>query len=396
MALTKRTDFETNELKGVVLAVDESKIKPGVFVYLSNWKPSGIGSIQKKRGVILLSSTAETPPTPTEDCVIGGGVGAPTAPSLLVATAATDEISISLTWQDNSADETGFEILRSTGTGTTNLIPIDQVIAGITAYNDTNVDPSTTYVYQVRAFNFAGVSTASNSDEATTIAEAVEPPLLDLVAWWDANQLGYADGDPVSVFDDFSVEGNDLIGSDDPESRPIFVADSINGLPAVSFDGTSQFLVNDSLDTGAFTEASIFIVGRLVADPPFASANFTGLWKFNTPDAQTSFPWTDGIIYESVFSTIRKTTLTSAGELTRPFQYNVISGAGTYKVRLNRAEIYSSGVNTFQGQDVQNFLGKSGIYFYQGVIAEVCIFNSALNATDRNLVETYLQLKWNL
>ena len=58
MALRNRKDIETLELKGVQLGVDESKLKPGNFVRLTNWIPVGINSIQKHRGVRLLSASA--------------------------------------------------------------------------------------------------------------------------------------------------------------------------------------------------------------------------------------------------------------------------------------------------------------------------------------------------
>ncbi|MGH9429581.1 MAG: hypothetical protein ACRD2L_25125, partial [Terriglobia bacterium] len=66
--LRNRQDIETNELKGVILAVDESKLKPGAFTRLSNWQPSGIYSIQKKRGCMLLNSPPVTTQEPVVDC----------------------------------------------------------------------------------------------------------------------------------------------------------------------------------------------------------------------------------------------------------------------------------------------------------------------------------------
>lgn len=399
MALTKRTDAETNELKGVVLAVDQSKIKFGTFIRLSNWKPSGVNSIKKKRGVKSLVSTTELPIAPAVDCTQGATVVAPNAPSALSAVASSDDLSIVLTWTDNSADESRFEILRAEGTGSTNLTPVGSVEPNATTFTDSGgLDPLTTYVYAVRAYNQGGVSANSNTDEATTIDAPASPPILNMVLWLDGDALLYNDGDPVDLFDDQSSESNDFTGAATPtDTRPIFVADGINGLGSVRFDGLTQFLSNLSLDTSAYTEASIFVVGQLVADPPFADVDLTGIYKFNPSNGATQFPALDGIIREGVWTTAKKTaTSATAGALATPFQYNVISEAGVYKIRLNRTEIFTTGVNVFQGQATENFLGKSGTSLYQGLIAEVCIFQEALNSSDRNLVETYLELKWNL
>jgi titin len=89
----------------------------------------------------------------------------PIAPSHLVATA----ISISridLSWTDNSANETGFQILRSTDG--INFAPLTTLAANSTGYSDTGLSSGTTYYYQVRAFNSAGNSAVSNVSSATT------------------------------------------------------------------------------------------------------------------------------------------------------------------------------------------------------------------------------------
>ena len=89
----------------------------------------------------------------------------PDAPSNLVATA-TSSSTIDLVWTDNSANEEGFDIERSeSGGGFQYLatVGVDQ-----TTYGDGGLSPSTTYDYQVSAFNEAGSSTMSNVSGDTT------------------------------------------------------------------------------------------------------------------------------------------------------------------------------------------------------------------------------------
>lgn len=82
---------------------------------------------------------------------------APAAPSSLVATSAGYN-SIQLNWIDNSANETGFEVVRSTAENGT-FTPVANVGANTASYLDqTNLDPNTKYFYQVRAINAAGAS----------------------------------------------------------------------------------------------------------------------------------------------------------------------------------------------------------------------------------------------
>ena len=80
----------------------------------------------------------------------------PAAPSNLVATSLSYS-KIGLTWTDNSTNETGFEIWRSTSP-TTGFATIGSVGAGVTSYTDSSVAASTKYYYEVRADNLYGES----------------------------------------------------------------------------------------------------------------------------------------------------------------------------------------------------------------------------------------------
>lgn len=97
-----------------------------------------------------------------------GNTALPAAASNLVATVGTEQISLS--WQDNSLNETGFSIERRIGSSGA-FSQIATVSSNIVSFNDTDVDESTTYQYQVRAVNTAGSSAASNIASATILSE---------------------------------------------------------------------------------------------------------------------------------------------------------------------------------------------------------------------------------
>jgi predicted phage tail protein len=74
---------------------------------------------------------------------------------------------IDLAWQDNSGNETGFQIERSRSGGAFSLIATAG--AGATTWSDTSgLTPNKTYSYRVRAVNAAGNSGYSNTASATT------------------------------------------------------------------------------------------------------------------------------------------------------------------------------------------------------------------------------------
>jgi fibronectin type 3 domain-containing protein len=96
----------------------------------------------------------------------------PAAPSNLTGTVISgNEIDIS--WTDNSNNETGFLIDRSSDGKTFNQIA--SVGANVTAYHDTSLSPGNTYYYEVQATNAAGNSSFSNVFQAETLIPP-DPP----------------------------------------------------------------------------------------------------------------------------------------------------------------------------------------------------------------------------
>ncbi len=95
----------------------------------------------------------------------GTGGTAPAAPSNLAATAVSSS-QIDLTWTDNSADEDGFKLERSTdGSSFTEIATVG---SNTTNFSDTGLVASTTYHYRVFAYNAYGSSSVSNTASATT------------------------------------------------------------------------------------------------------------------------------------------------------------------------------------------------------------------------------------
>lgn len=90
----------------------------------------------------------------------------PAAPSSLAASVISQS-QIDLSWTDNSNNETGFEIERSTGTCTAFSV-IGTTGANVTTYQNTGLLANTTYCYRVNAVNTYGDSSYSNTISAVT------------------------------------------------------------------------------------------------------------------------------------------------------------------------------------------------------------------------------------
>ncbi len=84
-------------------------------------------------------------------------------------------VVLTLSWTDNSADELGFELQRSTDQS--NWTGLPGLAADIENVSDTGLLSSTTYYYRVRAFNLSGSSAWDGIASATTDAG---PPPADI------------------------------------------------------------------------------------------------------------------------------------------------------------------------------------------------------------------------
>jgi hypothetical protein len=124
--------------------------------------------------VLFGSCSADRPLAPdAEELSLAAG-GAPGAPSGLSATLVPPS-QINLAWRDNSPNETGSEVHRSTtGSGGEFTLAARIQDADVTGYSDYNLSPATEYCYKVRAFKISGRKESFSA--FSTSACATTPP----------------------------------------------------------------------------------------------------------------------------------------------------------------------------------------------------------------------------
>src|SRR5205807_1676144 len=100
----------------------------------------------------------------------------PAAPSSLAATASANGTQVSLTWTDNSINETGFNVYKSTDG--TNFTLLATTAANATTYTWTGATVGTTYSFRVAAVNAVAESAPTNTATVTTPAPPAAPSNL--------------------------------------------------------------------------------------------------------------------------------------------------------------------------------------------------------------------------
>src|SRR5262249_37787840 len=104
------------------------------------------------------------------------------APSDLAATA-TSSTAIKLTWTDNSSNESGFEVWRSTTGASGTYTLLKTLAANTTSTTDTGLSPGSQYCYEVRAL---GSGITPNSDFSPSDC-ATAPVIVRVVLFGDSN-----------------------------------------------------------------------------------------------------------------------------------------------------------------------------------------------------------------
>ena len=103
---------------------------------------------------------------------IGAGLKFKSLPAALtIAAKPISATEIELTWTDDTLNVDGYRVRRCQGQYCTDLVEVRQLSPTARSFRDVNLSASTTYRYQLVAFNFRG-ETPSNLVAATTKAAA--------------------------------------------------------------------------------------------------------------------------------------------------------------------------------------------------------------------------------
>ncbi len=224
-------DWQTLASLGNELSYDDPDVEPNVTYLYGISAYNGWGETDS----LNVQASVTMPDAP------------PNAPSNFSAFADSDT-QISLSWVDNSSNETGFEIYRSTAVNGVYTL-ISTVGQNETDFIDSALTAGTTYYYKIRAINDEGAS-AYDTTSATTGAGQSVNLLSGLLGYWKIDEASGTRADS-------TANGNNLTSNNNVGS----IAGKINnaGVFSASPDKSLSHADNTVLRFGGDFTVSIWV-----------------------------------------------------------------------------------------------------------------------------------------
>jgi len=221
----------------------------------------------------------------------------------------------------------------------------------------------------------------------------------------DLGSTAAGNNDTVAVWDDQTGRGNDAVQSSSAR-KPTLQDSSINFNPAITFDGTDDFLSSN----GGFYNNEVFIVAEPDQDVTKTSER-QYIVAYNTDS------WRNGYVFGPSTAYIHNETVTYLEGLGLDTDYR----SGVANTVINRPAIVgssfsSSAVDMFidglqandllfdahgppTGQSSVNYrVGASNIdqYHLDGKVSEIISYKVPLTTVERNQVNSYLAIKYGI
>ncbi len=213
---------------------------------------------------------------------------------------------------------------------------------------------------------------------------ALEPPQTGLDVWLQANQGVVGGTDGVSLWQDQSGNGNDF-SVITPGSDPVLVKDELNTLPSIAFNAGGL-----KTDTGydLSDNKTVFVVvqGDSVSNTRFLGHYGNGQLRFNNGKATA---WL-GSTPSNEPDVVANTYYALGYRFNNNAQVAVNNGSMTTILDATPQFESTDSTLTVGGVGYDN----SGSSEFGGNIAEVLVYNSALNDTEVQNVQSYLQAKY--
>ncbi|GEM_PF-3396583 len=263
------------------------------------------------------------------------------------------------------------------------LLTGDQTIAGIKTFSSFPVTPSSDPTTNFQVANKAYVD--------TQLGVSFNPKNLDSLSLLLAADAitGLSDNDSVTTWNDTSGAAENVSQST-AGLKPLYKTNILNGKPVVRFDGSDDYLQAGSA-LSAFATASaktIFVVFKATSvGGPDHNIFEGGDWRIQVATGPVVRQYNN----DGAFDTLDTSISTGTFYIFTGWH----DGTNIYnQLNANSATSTASGATSSLTTTVQ--IGKFGVRYFDGDVAEVLVFNGVLNAAARGRVRDYLNKKYSV
>jgi hypothetical protein len=221
---------------------------------------------------------------------------------------------------------------------------------------------------------------------------------------WYSNSFGPAATGKIAEWADTSGNSANAVQATSAD-QPSIVSNSINGIDAISFNGTATCLQPPSLTFGG-TGATIYAVVN--ATTPTASAQILNYSGATAPDnlielSESTSKAAQFTVYNSAGASPTSVAAPTALPTNLYSLIEVVQGdinSTTATMFVNGAQVaQNSAMNPIPNAILSNnYIGKysGGSEYFKGNIAELMVYTTPLTATQRALIEAYLMGKYQI
>lgn len=234
-----------------------------------------------------------------------------------------------------------------------------------------------------------------------TAPVAAGPPgpetISGLKLWLKPSTLGGSDGDRLAAWNDSSGQGNHLSQTSAP-AKPTLRTNLLNGYSGVEF--------GISLDTyfvvpaffNAFSAAEIIIIMKVNDED--VGLDGTSHIDFTLPDDNLAYPYSDHRIYEQWGRQARHDYPRGSTTLEDWHAMEMSTALGAWSAYQNGIQIKTTVVNlvTWYTAGINAYIGKniSRMNKFSGWMTEICMYDKALDGTERDVLRDYFNDKYGL
>lgn len=152
---------------------------------------------------------------------------------------------------------------------------------------------------------------------------------------------------------------------------------------ALKFDGSNDFVDGSDISSYFGNQAATFSLWIKLAKHTPTDNTKTGFATLNNSSANSHYPWTDGLIYNGTFRTVRVDSITSlVTDRTRWTHVVITRDSNAWRLYENGQLTTSQAAGTWQIGTNWDVGKSTDGYYVDGSIDDVRIYNRALSASE--------------